>query len=281
QEYMADPELWTRRLHPDDRDVALATYHAGRACGGPFPFECRLIGREGREVWFRDSAVVVLDQTGAPAFVQGVMLDITDSKHAEEQATYLAYHDKLTGLPNKAMFEELLGLAIARARRYDLAVAVITTDVDDFKLVNDILGHERGDELLGLLAERLREATRETDLVARQGGDEFLFLLSDLERGPTGRGQAGDPAVLIAETVAARIQEALAAPFELEGTEVYVSASVGVAVFPNHANGSVELIKNADVAMYQSKRVAPGGYAVYADEAEDALGRLSMSTRLR
>ena len=277
-EYIEDPNLWTKRLHPDDRERALTTYLQGRESGKPFTFEYRLLSGEGGHVWFRDSAVVVRDERGEPAFIEGVMLDITDRKNAEEQAAFLAYHDKLTGLPNKAMFEELLELSIARARRHDLAVCVITTDLDDFKLVNDSLGHERGNELLGKLAERLREATRETDLVARPGGDEFLLLLSDLERG--GTPGAGDP-VLAAEAVASRVREALNEPFDLDGTEVYVTASIGIALFPNHAGDANELLRISDAAMYQSKRAAPGGYVVYSDKSDDSLGRLSLSTRLR
>ena len=283
EEYIDDPELWTRHLYAEDREVALATYLAGRETGEPFAFEYRLVARDGHPVWFRDSAVIVRDAEGNPEFIQGVMLDITDRKKAEEEAAFLAYHDKLTGLPNKAMFEELLELSIARARRHDLAVAVITTDLDDFKLVNDSLGHEKGDELIRQLSERLREATRETDLVARQGGDEFLLLLSDLERGTQteGPGNNADSAVLVAEAVASRVQEALNAPFSLAGTDVYVTASVGIALFPNHATDGIGLVKNADAAMYQSKRVAPGGYALFADGTSDALGKLSLSTRLR
>ena len=279
QAYIDDPDLWTKRLHPDDREHALDTYLRGRESGEPFTFEYRLLATDGRTVWFRDSAVVIRDENGGPAFIEGVMLDITDRKNAEEQAAFLAYHDKLTGLPNKAMFEELLGLAIARARRHDMAVAVITTDLDDFKLVNDSLGHEKGDELIRQLADRLREATRETDLVARQGGDEFLLLLADIDRSaPPG---SPDPATLVAEGVASRVREALVAPFDLGDTEVYVSASMGIALYPNHADEAPELLKDADAAMFRSKRKSSGGYSIYADETVDAMGRLSLSTRLR
>jgi diguanylate cyclase (GGDEF)-like protein/PAS domain S-box-containing protein len=279
QEYIDDPDLWTKQLHPDDREQALDTYLRGRESGEPFTFEYRLLSANGTPVWFRDSAVVIHDENGHPAFIEGVMLDITDRKNAEEQAAFLAYHDKLTGLPNKAMFEELVGLAIARARRHDMAVAVISTDLDDFKLVNDSLGHEKGDELIRQLAERLREATRETDLVARQGGDEFLLLLADIDRSaPPG---SPDPAVLVAEGVASRVREALIAPFDLGDTEVYVSASMGIALYPNHADEAAELLKDADAAMFRSKRKSSGGYSIYADESVDALGRLSLSTRLR
>jgi diguanylate cyclase (GGDEF)-like protein/PAS domain S-box-containing protein len=279
QEYIDDPELWTRQLHPDDRKQALDTYTRGRNAGEPFTFEYRLMSTDGREVWFRDSAVVIHDENGVPAFIEGVMLDITDRKNAEEQAAFLAYHDKLTGLPNKAMFEELLSLAIARARRHDMAVAVICTDLDDFKLVNDSLGHEKGDELIRQLANRLREATRETDLVARQSGDEFLLLLADIDRsGPPG---SPDAAVLVAEGVAARVREALIAPFDLGETEVYLSASMGIALYPNHADEPAELLRNAGAAMFRSKRNSSGAYSTYADENVDALGRLSLSTLLR
>jgi diguanylate cyclase (GGDEF)-like protein/PAS domain S-box-containing protein len=280
QEYIDDPDLWTKRLHPDDRDAALAAYLEGRELGEPFTFEYRLIGTDGNEVWFRDSAIVVTSEDGAPALIQGLMLDITERKRAEEQAAFLAYHDKLTDLPNRAMFEELLELAMARARRHDLAVAVVTADLDDFKLVNDSLGHDAGDELLRQFADRLREATRETDLVARPGGDEFLLLLADLDRSAPSHGTTDGP-TLAAEAVALRVQDALARPFDLDGTEVYVTASVGIAVFPEHADTVTGLLKNADGAMYQSKKVSPGGYAVFADESAEALGKLSLSTRLR
>ncbi|HWO70210.1 MAG TPA: EAL domain-containing protein [Actinomycetota bacterium] len=282
EEYIADPDLWYKHLHPDDKERALAAYLAGRDSGEPFTFEYRLLARDGRVVWFRDSAVVVKDAEGRPAFIHGVMLDITEAKKAEEQLAFLAYHDPLTGLPNRAMFEELLELALARARRHDLAVAVLFLDLDEFKLVNDSLGHEAGDELLRRVAERLREATRETDLVARQGGDEFLLLLADLETGVrTPLPGDADGAMLIAESVAARIQEALREPFRVAGTEVYVTASIGISLFPHHGGDGAALLRLADAAMFQSKRTGPGGYVIHAPTDADALMKLSLTTRLR
>ena len=276
--YVEDPDLWYKLLHPEDKERALATYLEGRERGEPFTFEYRLLAADGTPVWFRDSAAVIRSADGAPAFIHGVMLDITEQKAAEQQAAFLAYHDKLTGLPNRAMFEELLELSLARARRHGLAVAVLCVDLDDFKLVNDSLGHEQGDVLLRQCAERLREATRETDLVARQGGDEFLLLLSDIDPGGSG---AADGAVLVAEAVASRIQMALHEPFQLAGTELWVTASIGIALYPHRAADAADLLRNADVAMYRSKRTAPGGYLVHAEQTEDAIGRLSLTTRLR
>ena len=279
-EYISDPALWTKMLHPEDRDAAMETYTTGRESGEPFVFEYRLIGRDDQVLWFRDSAVVLTDAQGRPQMVQGVMLDITERKEAEEQIAFLAYHDKLTGLPNRAMFDELLNLTIARARRNDAGVAVIALDLDDFKLVNESLGHEAGDLLLKELAERLREATRETDLIARPGGDEFLMLLGDLDKTPLMPG-GQDGASIAAESVAVRIQQALLTPFEVAGTELYLSASMGISIFPNDAEVASALLKNADTAMFQSKKSGHGGFVLHTIVGGDALTRLSLSTRLR
>ncbi|HVH53527.1 MAG TPA: EAL domain-containing protein, partial [Actinomycetota bacterium] len=281
EEYIADPDLWVKQLHPDDKEAALQSYLQGRTSGEPFSFEYRLLARDGRVVWFRDSAVVVNDRAGAPAFVHGVMFDVTDRKKAEEQVAFLAYHDNLTGLPNRTMFEELLELGMARARRHGLSVAVLCIGVDDFKLINESLGYEAGDVLLRAVAERLGEATRETDLVARQGGDEFLLLLADIEGGSVPGFEGTDGAILVVESVAARVHESLRAPFNVAGTELYVSASIGISMFPHDADDAMALLKNADAAMYQSRKTVPGSYLLHWRQSEEALGKLALTTRLR
>jgi diguanylate cyclase (GGDEF)-like protein len=146
--------------------------------------------------------------------------------------------------------------------------------------VNDSLGHHAGDELLKQLANRLRGCTRETDLVARQGGDEFLLLLADLERG-IGPVAGTDAGLLVAESVATRVHQALHEPFDLGGVEFFTSASLGVSLFPQDATDAISLLKNADTAMYQSKKAEPGGYIVYASGSDEAIERLSLTTRLR
>jgi diguanylate cyclase (GGDEF)-like protein/PAS domain S-box-containing protein len=280
EEYVADPDLWTRHLHPDDRDLAVTTYLEGRESGEPFTFEYRLLARDGHVVWFSDSAIVLRDAEGAAKLVHGVMLDITDRKAAEEQLAYLAYHDKLTGLPNRTMFDELSEHAIARARRNGLGVAVLHIDLDDFKLVNDSLGHDAGDALIMELTERLREATRDTDLISRPGGDEFLLLLSDIDRTPPVPGGA-DGEMVVAESITTRIHQSLQVPFVLAGNEVYASASIGVSLFPSDADDATTLTKHAEAAMHRSKKAGPGGYAMHVDGDADALSRLSLTTRLR
>ena len=250
QEYIDDPQLWERILHPDDREDAMATYLRGRESGDPFVFEYRLLARDGQTVWFRDSAIVLTDAQGRPEHIQGVMLDITERKAAEERIAFLAYHDKLTGLPNRTMFDELLGLSLARAKRHGLGVVVVTVDIDDFKLVNDSLGHEAGDAILVQFAQRLSDATRETDLVARPGGDEFLLLLADLDPTPTTHG-ATESVSVAAESVALRIQEELRTPFIVGDTELYVTASLGISAFPDDAIDASTLLKNAETAMFR------------------------------
>jgi diguanylate cyclase (GGDEF)-like protein/PAS domain S-box-containing protein len=282
QEWIGEPDLWYRHLHPDDRERALAEYLDGRDRGGPFSLEYRMLGRQGQVVWFRDDALVVNDSSGRPSLIHGVMLNITERKRAEEQVAFLAYHDSLTGLPNRTMFEELLVLALARARAHGLGVAVLCLDLDNFKMVNDSLGHAAGDELLRQVAARLREATRETDLVARQGGDEFLLLLADLDR--EGRGTFPDGlenSALIAESVVGRIEEALAAPFTIEGQQFFITSSIGISLFPADASEATELLRNADAAMYGSKRDGVGGYRIYSKGIRGTVDVLSLAGRLR
>ncbi|MEX0983839.1 MAG: EAL domain-containing protein [Actinomycetota bacterium] len=277
--YRANPDLWARMLHPEDRERAIDAYERGRDSGVAFSMEYRLIGSDGRIVWFQDSALVLPGPTGAPAFIQGVMLDITERKAAEDRLAYLAYHDNLTDMPNKAMFDELLDLALARARRNDRGVAVLALDVDNFKLVNDSLGHEAGDRLIRMVADRLREDTREMDLMARQGGDEFLLLLGDID--PTSPLADTDGVTIAAESVAHRVQQALSQPFTVDGTELYITASIGIALYPRDGEDAGDLLRNADAAMFRAKTTGPGHFMFHEREGSNALSKLSMSTRLR
>ena len=277
EEFEQDKRLWTKALHPEDRESVLLENERTNATAEPFTLEYRMIHREGRVVWIRDEALLVQDEEGRRLW-QGVLLDITERKQAEEQIAFLAYHDKLTRLPNRAKFAELLDLSLTRARRSGSAVAVLYMDIDNFKLVNDSLGHAAGDELLRQVAARLNKVARDTDVVARQGGDEFLLMLSDIELDPLG---GTGEALEVADTVANRVHEALRACFAVGQTECYVTVSIGISIFPLDASDGETLLRNADSAMYKSKRTAPGGHLLYASDASDPLLRLSFSTRLR
>jgi diguanylate cyclase (GGDEF)-like protein/PAS domain S-box-containing protein len=278
QEWLADPNMWERVMHPDDRTRALSENARHNVTGEPFRLEYRMFAKDGRVVWVHDEATMVRDEQGQSRFSHGVMMDVTERKRGEEQVAFHAYHDELTGLPSRAMFEELLELSVARARRHDGSVAVVCVDLDDFRLANDSLGHSDGDRLLRSVAERLREATRETDLVARRGGDQFLLLLADLEHENTGD---MDAAVVRAESAVQRVHEVLAPPFFIAGTELYLSASVGVSLFPQDAQDAGDLQRNAETAMYDSKKAGPGGFVVSSRGALDSSSKLQFVTRLR
>jgi diguanylate cyclase (GGDEF)-like protein/PAS domain S-box-containing protein len=280
-EWISDHGLWFALLHPEDRDRARTEYRRGRDSGRNFALEYRMLARSGRVVWFRDEAAVVRGPDGKPHTVQGLMLDITKRKESEEQEAASAFHDKLTGLPNRAMFQDLLDRALARARRQDLAVAVLAVDIDDFKLVNDSLGREAGDELLRRVADRLGQATRETDVVSRNGADEFTVMLADLDRG--GEAARDDAlAQMVAESVSIRIGELLQTPFSLAGQEVFATASIGLSMFPGTARNSATLLHTAESALHRSKETSRGGFTTYSKaDLDPRVNRLSLASRLR
>src|SRR5919109_1459692 len=238
EEWTKDPDLWVRILHPEDRNRAVAENQRHNETGESFSLDYRIHRKDGRVV-------------------------------------FLAYHDEVTGLPSRVMFEELLDLAIGRASRHDACVAVVCVDVDDFRLVNDSLGRLAGDELLRLGAGRPRGGTRETDLVARRSGDTFLLLLSDLER----EGDDVETAVARAGSAAQRILDALTPPFRTGGTELYVSASIGISLFPQDGDEAGVLLRNAEAAMLESKK--GHAYVVSNRGALDSTAKLQFVTRLR
>jgi diguanylate cyclase (GGDEF)-like protein/PAS domain S-box-containing protein len=270
--YQADPDMWLRMVHPDDRERVKLQSDAFIAGQGADLDDYRMVRPDGRITWIRDRAYAHRDDDGRAVFAHGIMFDVTELKEAEARVAHMAYHDGLTSLANRQLFEETLTLAVERAKRDDKAVAVVFLDLDNFKLVNDSLGHHAGDRLLTELAQRLRTCTRETDLVARQGGDEFLMLLADLDH------EAIEAAAV---RVADRVTDALSAPFELLGTDFHARGSIGISLFPRDALDAETLLKNADIAMYRAKRLEPGGHRFFANEGEDATGRLTFEQRLR
>ncbi|HEU4658976.1 MAG TPA: EAL domain-containing protein [Capillimicrobium sp.] len=234
--------------------------------------ESTVVDAEGVERIVRWNHTVLHDESGAATATLSSGVDVTARRRAEQQIAYLAYHDPLTGLPNRALLREHLELAIARAERNGAAVAVLYVDLDDFKLVNDSLGHAAGDELLVRVALGLRQRTRAADLLARQGGDEFLLLLTDLDV---------ETAESAAQAAASSVMAAMADPFQIAGAEFHVGASVGISLYPRDADGAEELLKHADAAMYQAKASGRGEVVVFDGDPRAAIERLSLSTRLR
>ena len=181
------------------------------------------------------------------AVFYGFVRDISDRRRAEAELAFLAYHDPLTRLPNRAQVERELELALARARRSRRQVALMFIDLDNFKAVNDELGHGVGDLFLAAVAGRLRSVLREGDVLARQGGDEFIVLLTDL----------GEDAIEVSAAVATKLLESMRDPFELAGRELRSGASIGVSAYPFDAGDGAALLRHADRAMYLAK--ARGG----------------------
>ena len=250
--FLENEDIWDELIHPDDRERARVEYESYLRTGAPDGGEYRYIRADGSIVWVYDRSSTIRDAEGKALYIQGVMYDITANKEAELRMQHLAHHDQLTGLPNRAMFEEHLGLALARARRDGLVVAVLFLDLDEFKPINDTHGHAVGDEVLKQIAARLRSGVREADLVARTGGDEFLILLADLAPGV--EGEAAHDTI---STVVMRLTHALEQPLGLRVGELVVSASVGWAVYPFDAKDVRGLFRRADEEMYRRKRERP------------------------
>jgi diguanylate cyclase (GGDEF)-like protein/PAS domain S-box-containing protein len=224
---------------------------------------------KGREERWLDFSTGLIEFAGETA-VLGTAFDVTERRRADEQIKALAYHDPLTGLPNRLLFADRLSLAVAQAHRLKHKLAVLFLDLDGFKVINDSLGHSFGDRLLAAVAERLHACLREGDTVARQGGDEFTLLLP------------GIPGSEEAARVAEKIQDALRLPQTVDGRELFVTASLGISLYPEDGEDAETLVKNADVAMYRAKEQGRNRYELFTPGLNArALERLATENELR
>ena len=266
-----DSDLRWRMVHPDDRERLQAEDERSLEPGEVVTTEYRVIHRDGRIVWVRNESVVVEEEASGSRYWQGFMVDITKRKALENELEHRAFHDPLTGLPNRALFLDRLELALARTRQCDDVVAVLFLDLDNFKVINDSLGHEVGDQLLFAVSQRLERCLRSTDIVARMGGDEFTVLLE-------GVSSAGG-----AEATAERIISELWAPFTIGGKRIFVTASIGIVLSDAVGGGSGgDLLRAADVALYRAKDKDKARYEVF-DRSKDAqaMERLELENSLR
>lgn len=266
-----DQVQFERLIHPADRSFVMASTNRFEIAEGDagVPSEYRLITKSGEVKW-------VLQQTRTVRFdgdlaVEGVLVDITQRKHAEEQLLYSALHDQLTGLPNRASFHDRVELALERTRgRVDSPFAVLFLDLDRFKLINDGYGHQAGDRLLVEIAHRLRQAVRPGDTVARLGGDEFTVLIPDI---------AGQDEVV---SVAKRIHNALSLPFHVGDEEVFTTASTGIAISSNRYDSPDEILRDADIAMYHAKAEGRARHHMYDETMHPlVLNQLHLENDLR
>ncbi len=225
--------------------------------------------RGGGQFAVEESARPIRNDAGQIVGAVMVVHDVSETRAMSHRMTHLAQHDTLTDLPNRMLFQDRLHQAIERSARSGRKTAVLFMDLDGFKHVNDSLGHLAGDQLLIEMATRLKGCVRETDTVSRQGGDEFVLLLTDLE---DGQGPSR-----VADTILDRLSQ----PFEIEGNALSVTASIGIAVYPDDGDNAVELVKNADAAMYLAKKTGRNAYRFFTSElGSQALRRLNIERRI-
>lgn len=255
-----------------ENDRSRAQRSLAAALRGPRRLSGELRMRDGRgEVrWFTSTIASQADADGRVRRVRGAMLDITAQRLAERRVQRLAYHDDLTGLPNRSAFMDDVAQAVQEARGRGTRFAMLFLDLDGFKEINDSLGHGAGDVLLQQVALRIRRCLRQADRLARFGGDEFLVLLDPVRRRRD------------VETVTRKILKAIAAPIELHGLMASVSASIGIAIFPDDGDDPQRLLKNADAAMYQAKEDGRNALRFYAPAINASLlEKLAMINDLR
>ncbi|HRF05571.1 EAL domain-containing protein [Accumulibacter sp.] len=261
---------WAQVTHPDDLAADIAQFNAllaGEING--YEMEKRFVSKSGRVIPSRLVVRCVRKADASVDFIAAMIDDLTERKRAEERIHYLANFDALTGLPNRSQLDERMSYSLNVARRNQQTIALMFLDLDHFKDINDTLGHSVGDALLVELARRLRLVLRDTDIVSRLGGDEFILSM----HGADERG---------ASQVAAKLLEAIAEPYRIEGYDLNVTASIGIALYP-HDGGDLEtLSRNADAAMYRAKQAGRHAYRFFTAEMQACSARhLQLISALR
>ena len=264
-------DSWIGRLHPEDSDrVVHDRQRHIEDRKNYWSDEYRFLRADGTYAFVIDRGYVVYDSNATPVRMLGSMMDVTDRKSLEDQLTHQALHDPLTKIANRALFKNRVDHALTKLARSNTTLAVLFLDLDNFKAINDSLGHAVGDKLLVSVAERLQDCLREADTAARLGGDEFAVLVESMYR--------PDEAVMIAE----RILSVFRQPFVIDGKEIHIGTSIGIAVSSPVALASEELLRNADLAMYLAKSQGKGKHIVFEAKMHEALmERIELEEELR
>jgi diguanylate cyclase (GGDEF)-like protein/PAS domain S-box-containing protein len=265
-----EPEVFTTGqlnfldlIHPDDLQRITEEIAESSLTGNArFEQEYRLKDHSGAYRWFHEVMVVNRNRKGKISHFHGYMQDITERKHAEAHVKHLAYYDALTELPNRRFFMDLLEQEVSRCHRHHTFGAVLFLDLNRFKAINDSLGHSVGDGLLKGVAERISESLRSEDTVARIGGDEFLVLLTQL-------GEREEQAVVAASHVLGKITTVLTEPFFVMEHEIQIGPSIGVCLFANGKEEAPDIIRHADIAMYQAKHNSRSCYCFYENSMQE------------
>ncbi|HVO87704.1 MAG TPA: EAL domain-containing protein [Casimicrobiaceae bacterium] len=259
---------WLSIVHIEDRRMVVAAQRT--MITENLDIRYRLVRPDGTIRWVHSRGFPVRNAEGSVYRVAGTVEDVTERQLLEERLQYQAHYDALTSLPNRVLSADRLRQALEQARRKNWIVAVLFIDLDRFKVVNDTLGHAVGDRLLQQVSQRLRGCIRAGDTVGRLGGDEFVIVLSDLNQGPD------------AGRVAAKVIAAIGHPFELDGHEVFITASIGIAMCPEDGRDADALLRNADAAMFSAKNLGKNNYQFYtAAMNERALEKLILDSNLR
>ncbi len=275
-------DAFFNRVHPDDRDELIKSFKVSLDNQAPSNIEYRILLEDGNVRYLHHQAEISLNRDNAPVKLSGTIQDISDRKLAEEKIRRLAYYDSLTGLLNRLSFLENLESALSLAKRNNRIMAILFLDLDNFKRINDTLGHDRGDLLLRTVAQQLLKSTRASDAiarlgdeapqtnVARLGGDEFTVLLSEIAQ------------IEDAGLVAQRILKLLSEPIFLDGHKVFATPSIGISIFPHDGLTASSLLKNADTAMYHAKQSGKGNYQFYVESMNtDGIKHLGLESDLR
>jgi diguanylate cyclase (GGDEF)-like protein/PAS domain S-box-containing protein len=251
-------EAWEGILHPDDHDRVVTAVERHLRTGAPFYEEYRVRRGDGALLAWSDSGKVVPDIQGNPTRWIGVVTDVTESRQVKEQVKYLALHDVLTGLPNRALFNDRLTVALAQAKREDQKLAIFFLNLDRFNAINESFGYPVGDQLLCRVAERIRAGIRAGDTVARFGGDAFAILIQRI------RSEEG------AAKVAQKVLEATRLPFFVDQRELFITASIGASTYPTDGSDVETLSRNADAALRRAKGQGRDNYQalISRDERE-------------
>ena len=260
------PRKYSDLIHPDDRQRVYDEVQAAVGAGRRFELKYRVIDASGRERWVMEQGTAVHDEAGNVSALEGFVTDITESKAAEDKIQQLAFYDGLTRLPNRVLLLERLQHALATSERSGHMGALMFIDLDNFKTLNDTLGHDKGDLLLQQVAQRLAGAMRESDTVARLGGDEFVILLEELNPAP-------NVAAVQARHAGEKVLAVFTHPFPLGGHEHYGTSSIGITLFKGNGDGVDDILKRADLAMYQSKAAGRNAVRFFDPEMQAAVTR--------
>ncbi|UJF36219.1 EAL domain-containing protein [Paenibacillus hexagrammi] len=267
----SDPQDLLNLIHPDDLDAFRNGILEHVDHKTPFQLEFRIRRSDSSGyLWLYSTGEAIRNETGKGIRMIGSFTDITKRKEDEERIRRLAYHDTLTGLPNRLKFLDKLQTSMEHCESDNSKLAVVMIDLDRFKYINDTLGHHSGDTLLQHIAEMLNQSVRDSDTIARLGGDEFIILLSPLQD------------LDEAEVIVDRIIERISQPLNLDGEELFTTASIGVCLFPDHGGDCNTLIKYADMAMYKAKESGRNQMIVYTEELSSKVKQnYNLSTNLR